>query len=374
MVTYQYHYRELDTLPASDQPRRAALWLPTEWLAVHSVERPTMAEKKWRPLLGYLLEERLAEPVDQLHFALVGGDANTVDVAVVARSVVEAVVEKAVSCGIDCVALVPDFYALPWDGATAQLSINEGRWLLRLGEQRGFAGGADLAEPLLCEWLAQHPEAKVAIANPAEQPLPTEIIDRATAASGAVNWQFAALPAVNLLQGSYQPKTVHRWRARAITALPVLLWSLLLVAALGVYLAVVASVNQRDSADLTRYRSYLADQLVARGSQLPAVELNAVVRRDTARLYQVEALRRAPHYQLATQLDTLLASSGARVEALSWRGDEVTLTARGDPRELAALRRGLMATPQALLVALDLNEESSGGGSLIATLRREVAR
>lgn len=374
MVTYQYHYRELAALsgePAAG-PRPAAVWLPTEWLATHSVARPAMAEKKWRPLLGYLLEEQLVDDPDSLHFAVVASSAETLQVQVLACAAVESAINSARASGLQLVALVPDFYALGWDGETAQLAIDAGRWLVRLSEHQGLAGPAALVEPLLREWLEQHPAAKFAVANPAAEPLGEPLARRASVASGTINWQFAALPAVNLLQGRYRPAAVGGGLRALRRAAPMALWSLLLVLAATLFIGINGAVNQRDLADLNRYRNYLAEQLVAGGSQLDAGLLAATVRRDSEQLRGVAALREAPHYQLAVEVERLLMASGARAEVVSWRGDELTLTARGEQRALTALRRGLTTTSQALLVAIELTDSAPDGGQLVATLRSEA--
>lgn len=372
MVTYQHHYSELTHLGVSNQsePQLCALWIATEWVATHSVARPLISENKWRPLLGYLLEDQLLAPLETLHFAVVDSDDKTMLVQSVARHALTEALQQSAAAGFKVVVAVADFYALPWDGNTAQLLIEPGRWLARIGEHAGIAGSAEQVEPLLYEWLEQNPQSGLAVASACGDPLPTALNQRASATTGHVNWQFASLPAVNLLQGELRVKSSSRWHKALKSSLPLLVWSVLAFAALAVFVSISSAIDRRDVADLTRYRTYLANQLVAGGSQLDSGELRARARNDLTQLRTAAQLRAAPVYPLAEQLEPLLATSAVTLRELSWRGSEVTLAASGSDDRLAALRRGLVNLPSTQLVALEI-DQATPAARLTATLRWE---
>ncbi|TFH67229.1 hypothetical protein E3W66_09420 [Gammaproteobacteria bacterium LSUCC0057] len=374
MVSFQYHIDELPVLQtAGDQRRPAALWLRSEWLSTHALERPQMAEKKWRPLLGYLLEERLLQPPESLHFAVAATGAEQLWVHVLAREKVDQLLRAAAIAGLHATVLVPDFYALAWDGATAQLAIDDGRWLARLGEHQGLAGSREQVEPLLIEWLAQHPAASVVVANPAAVALAEPLSQRAQHSQATINWQFAPLPAVNLLQGSYRPEPSEKLTKQLFNYLPLLLWGALALVAVMVAATIGDSVQRRDVADLNRYRDYLAAQLLPTSERPTDQQLRAEVQRYTTALQHAAAVRQAPRYPLVAQLSSLLSASGGSLQSLKWHDSEMTLVLKADSASAAALRRGLATLPGAQLLALELQPQGEGA-LLTTTLRWEQTR
>src|SRR5690606_36001790 len=75
-------WRRGDAVPAEAQ---VAVVVPAETVALHRPRMPTRRAAELRQAVPFALEERLAEPVEQLHFALGRRDGEEIDVAVVAR-------------------------------------------------------------------------------------------------------------------------------------------------------------------------------------------------------------------------------------------------------------------------------------------------
>jgi type II secretion system protein L len=52
------------------------LWVPTERIGFHQVDVPTAPERKWPQLIPWLLEDRLLQPVEEMHFVIAGRTGN----------------------------------------------------------------------------------------------------------------------------------------------------------------------------------------------------------------------------------------------------------------------------------------------------------
>jgi len=48
------------------------LWVPTERIGFHQVDVPTAPERKWPQLIPWLLEDRILQPVEEMHFVIAG--------------------------------------------------------------------------------------------------------------------------------------------------------------------------------------------------------------------------------------------------------------------------------------------------------------
>ena len=48
------------------------LWVPSERVGLHLIDVPTAPERKWPELIPWLLEDRILQPVDDMHFVIAG--------------------------------------------------------------------------------------------------------------------------------------------------------------------------------------------------------------------------------------------------------------------------------------------------------------
>jgi general secretion pathway protein L len=160
----------------------------------------------------FALEDRLASPVEDLHFALGAPTADaSIAVAVVARDVLRGWIDTLAQQGIRADVLIPETLALPWVDGQATLLIEDDRALLRSGVTQ--ASTCDLAS--LPAWLeASAPTAPLQVfdfrAAPA-QTLPVKIAsyhERQRDALAFFATQLGLEPAPNLLQGEFAPQ--HR--------------------------------------------------------------------------------------------------------------------------------------------------------------------
>ncbi|MBF0625709.1 MAG: hypothetical protein HQL82_12980 [Magnetococcales bacterium] len=126
---------------ATQMGRRAPIAvLPGERVALMSAEAPRTSRRNLARALPFLLEERLAEPVEGLHFALGDGTPQgSWTVAVTAMAPLARTLERWRAAGIQPRALHCLTLLLPWTPGTWTLVWNGPQVLLRLDRQRGLA-------------------------------------------------------------------------------------------------------------------------------------------------------------------------------------------------------------------------------------------
>lgn len=166
--------------------RRVVALVPAEAVLVVDTPRLSAARAQFAKAVPFALEDQLASPVEDLHFALPERlTAARVPVAVVARERLRGWLARLAEDGIRPDALLPDALALPAnDGGT--IAIEDTRALLRLANGSAFA--CDLAG--LPQWLECAASGEGATLAP-------EVFD------------FRAAPPLNLLQGRvarYHPR------------------------------------------------------------------------------------------------------------------------------------------------------------------------
>lgn len=179
----------------------------------------------------YALEDQLAQPVEELHFALADTPGGAmVGVAAVAHVKLKAWLAELAAAGIRPDVVLPESLAL----ATGQLIIEPGSAQLRLGPWRA----ATLEPDLLAEWLefaddGSLPEIDVfdTRLQPRQQLPPNAVRAYYERQGDALNLLARGIPAVlplNLLQGEYAPR--HRsapaarwWRYAGMAAVAALL-------------------------------------------------------------------------------------------------------------------------------------------------------
>jgi len=161
----------------------------------------------------FALEDQLASPVEELHFALPEQLAGArLGVAVVARAVLRGWIQMLEQQGIRADAVVPDALAVPQpdDGAAAVL-IEPNRALLRWGPTHACV----CETATLGQWLAVIAPASVHVHDFRQAPrlgLPIDVARYHERQSDPLALLASALtrePAINLLQGEFAPS--HRY-------------------------------------------------------------------------------------------------------------------------------------------------------------------
>ncbi|MGF1613487.1 MAG: type II secretion system protein GspL [Gammaproteobacteria bacterium] len=196
----------------------------------------------------YALEDDLAEDVETLHFAF-AVEPQGIAVGVVARSTLEAWLQRLRSLGVEPRALVPEVLAIPWLADTWSILIDDKLALVRTGERSGF--GVELSALPTCLSAAlveakAHPPTEVRVYRGTEIEVEQLLANGLSATSPAVVYQtierdalaqvLASQPLaldLNLLQGAYAPRArvKNRWVSWRLSA------------ALGVLIVAVSATN-----------------------------------------------------------------------------------------------------------------------------------
>lgn len=122
---------ELETLQSYALQRSVILLLSATDVALNRVEIPKGASRQFESMLPFLLEDELAQDVDDLHFTILSKKGDEAWVSAVALDWFEQVLEKCRTLGFDVKKVMPDALALPTneDGLSAVQLGNE--WLVK---------------------------------------------------------------------------------------------------------------------------------------------------------------------------------------------------------------------------------------------------
>ena len=332
-------WRRGDAVPAEAQ---VAVVVPAETVALHRPRMPTRRAAELRQAVPFALEERLAEPVEQLHFALGRRDGEEIDVAVVARRDMHGWLRRLDAAPLpQADALYADAQLLPRSTGSIHL--------VQLG-QRLLVAVADAAHVIPLEqwpqWRALLPEQPLlALGNDgtfhaAEAPV---------AVSMATFLRFAAGrhdSAPNLRQGAFaatrQARDQHRqWRWAAVLAALALL---LLVA--DAVTGVLVERSRRAQLQ-TQMREVFEQALPGqRMTADPAAQLASELGRSGA-----AASAGNPLARLAEVAPLITQGSRYRVHAVDYRGDAIELEVlAADVGQLDALRETIAARGMAVAV------------------------
>ena len=204
------HHLDRHLLSASDVNRPMALWVPSERITVHTIDAPAAPQRKWPELIPWLLEDRILQPVEEMHFVI--GANSVLDgkkqlaVSVVSKQDLREWLRIADNAGVDCSAMVADYLALPFEPGRISMAWREGQFLVRTASDGGFAADPDLA------WLLvrRHLEAadiapRLSVSAPDESLIPDDLRADADINNADIDWQFAAQPeSANLLTGEFK--------------------------------------------------------------------------------------------------------------------------------------------------------------------------
>lgn len=201
------------------------VFVPASQLVVLQATVPTRNRARMAQAIPYSLEERFAEDVEQLHFALGRRMHDQVAVAVVAKRDMAVWTEMLHAAQIEADALVPDVLALPWKPGQWSALIEDRSCLVRTGPASGWAAEVENLRSMLNLALrdSQPPEGLHLFAAAGEDPYDLDGIAIETTQeshSGAALTLLAAhyhpAESINLLQGSYRNadevhQVMRRW-------------------------------------------------------------------------------------------------------------------------------------------------------------------
>ncbi len=224
------------------QGKQVVVLVPAERLVLTRVAVPTSSRQRQLQAVPYLLEDLLAEDVEQLHFALGSYRKGEVAVAVSAHEQMRRWLQRLAEAGIRAKSMLPDVLALPLEEGTWSVALADERALVRTGRETGFCCDTGNLSLLLGHALQQAGEAGPASlrlfdcrehpGEAVERLLPEGVEYRSEACERGILPLLAegvhkgGSGPLNLLQGSYsqRERLSKLWRPwRPVAALGLLL-------------------------------------------------------------------------------------------------------------------------------------------------------
>ncbi len=216
---------ELDALSSYAEQRTTIVLLDSRDVMMIETEIPAGASRQLNSMLPYLLEEDIAQDVDDLHFTILKKSSDKVQVAAVDRHYLSQTIHDFNEVGIEVKKVVSDAQSLPvLEDAISAVQIND-HWLFRKSHYCSISVDEEwLSVFFESEWFAEQQQQISAFSTPpqvtadhivwkAEQPeLVMELLTKGAITSDS-----------NLLTGSFKSrssafKNIRVWRRAMIAA------------------------------------------------------------------------------------------------------------------------------------------------------------
>ena len=144
----------LTDLAAADSSEAFAdevsVFVPGTSISVFSIDVPNVPKRKWSKLIPFMVEEKVLQPVEQLHFSWsVNQELNRLMVFVVAKAEIDGWLAIANASNARVVRFVPDWLALPLYEQAISFSPDGEVLKVRTGPNAGFCAHKDTASSVL---------------------------------------------------------------------------------------------------------------------------------------------------------------------------------------------------------------------------------
>ncbi len=194
---------------------RVHVWTPAADTLLTHATLPTRSRAKVLQALPYALEDQLLEDPENLHFAYVEEPGGRLAVAVTSRQRLQDWNKVLAQAGITPASMAPASLSVPWSPQAWAIAFADAHAWLRTGAASGSACPRAGNEPPAILRLAltearaaqQAPDSLLVFGAPPEFDASawSEALGIAVHASTQPpgHWEYAALPALNLLQGEF---------------------------------------------------------------------------------------------------------------------------------------------------------------------------
>ncbi len=218
-------------LAAYAENRRTLVLLSASSLVLTEVEIPAGASRQFEGMLPFLLEDDLAQDVEQLHFSVLHKASGRAQVCAADSHWVETVLQTLRAVGCQVQKVLPDVLALPEQSGISAVEL-DGQWLLKKNAYSGISIPSEwLAMIAQSEWVKEGEEYLPLNAYTALPELELAEGQQWQNVEPQLVMQMLAEQAVsskiNLLTGSFKPKSsILRywkvWQKAAIAAVVLL--------------------------------------------------------------------------------------------------------------------------------------------------------
>ena len=132
-------WQQLEQLAPHAAQRSTTVLLASSDVLLTEVMIPSGASRQFSSILPYLLEDELAQDVDELHFSVLDRQGDHAFVAVMDRIWLQSMLDHLERCSLAVKRVVPDVFAIPvnHEGLSA-LQMGQ-HWLIRKGEHAGVS-------------------------------------------------------------------------------------------------------------------------------------------------------------------------------------------------------------------------------------------
>ena len=234
---------DLQTLAEAAINKEAIVITPPEDVLLVEAKLPKLSRQRLLQALPFALEEQLLTDITELHFA--AGEYqenNTLPVAIIAKSKIEAWLNTLKEAGIEPTSLIPAQLILPRSDNDWYIQLQDESAIVRTGLYSGFACDKHNLEALITLNKAEQRDAPHAIylINNSAEPFLAEkegLKELVTEKKLTDKQQFSDIaqqcetPAINLLQGDFQAKhtTSHSKKIWLLAACVAATWLLLVL-------------------------------------------------------------------------------------------------------------------------------------------------
>ena len=185
------------------------LWVPSDHISVQRIQVPTAPRRKWQSLIPWIMEERILDRIEDMHFVL--GQCfedDTVEVFSVRKLDLSNWLRVAENSGVVVRKMVPDYLALPWEVGRLSVGWREGYCLVRYSASEGFSAKPNSAWKIIERFIeGEDVPPRVSISVPENILVPESLSEQAEVNSSEVDWQICDMrDGINLLEGEFKPK------------------------------------------------------------------------------------------------------------------------------------------------------------------------
>ncbi|WP_420426695.1 type II secretion system protein GspL [Algiphilus sp.] len=347
---------------------RLVVFVPAASVRFLDVELPVRNRRRALAAAPFACEDRLAEDIDQLHFAHLGIiEGQRHGFAVISHVRMRRWMERLAAAGLHPDLLLPDSLCLP-PPDEAQWSVHLdheiGQLYIRHGLNSASVTQPDALDTLLTLSGDEAPQSirVVQRGDGDDLSLPESIERQRQPEFGALLDLFVryieSAEHANLLQGDYAPQSniaryFRPWRAAALFAALTMAGILAHQVADTYYLRQQAEAQQQ--ANVQRFQQLFPGYSQVRAQQLPSFlrsEMRSAQEGDTS----ISVLTLLDSYVQAAQ-----ASGGLRLEGMQWRDQTLLLNLRGESLENLEALRGWYRNQQAVAMTVENADAGSEG-------------
>ena len=291
-----------------------SLWVPSERIGLHSIDIPSAPERKWAELIPWILEDRVLQPVEEMHFVVAARDDQQVHILAVSQQDIREWIRIADNAGIAAVAMAPDFMALDWEPGILSIGWREGMLLVRDGINSGFAALPAVGWVMVDSILKSTSVIpRLSISLPDEDMVPEHLRAEANINSSSVDWQFSAFPAVNLMTAEFKPKAARpvwfQWWPVAASTIAVLLLTV-------IYLQLASRSFEAEVSDLQQH--LLTSHSRVFGGAKPALaEFRSSAEARIEQLFKQQKSLQAEPVAALSALDAVMNACQCELQAMT---------------------------------------------------------